>query len=97
MAAEKRLDKPKNEDEIIVLLLYTKGAKTRIKILKVIELKPKNCNQLSKELKLNWWTIQKHLQILLNVDIIECLEFGYFRLYRPTARGKQLIEGYLHF
>lgn len=92
VSTERTASKLNYEDQKSLLLFLSKGGKSRKKILEALRFKPKNCNQLSKELKFNWWSIQKHLQILMRAKIIECLEFGYFRFYKLTLKGKQLIE-----
>lgn len=86
---------PKNEayrDRLLILLLSSRGAKSRKKILKILVSGPMNCNQISKNLKLDWWTIQKHLQVLEDENLIIPITFGRRTFYKINANSNQLLE-----
>ncbi len=68
-------------DVINVLLIFSKGAAMRRKIIKILMCGPKNCNQIAKCLKVNWWTIQKHLQRLEKAGIIKGINVGRVQYY----------------
>lgn len=74
------------------LLLQMKGSNTRTTILKSL-LTPKDRFQLSKELDLDWTTIDYHVQVLLKHDLIsERTAFGSVKLYQLTATGSTLLR-----
>jgi DNA-binding transcriptional ArsR family regulator len=68
-------------DVMNVLLIFSRGAVMRRKIIKILIYAPKNCNQIAKCLKVNWWTIQKHLQRLEKAGIIKGVNVGRVRYY----------------
>lgn len=85
--AESELD-----DEINLLLNFSKGAKTRRKILESLRHCLKNCNQIAKEIKADWWTIHKHLQRLKKAGLIKSVNFGMVEFYRLTSTGEEALK-----
>jgi len=85
------------DDEVKVLLFFSKGASIRRKILQKMCYGLKNCNQLANELKANWWTIQRHLQRLEKINIIKGVKFGNTRFYTITAKGKLILTALAYF
>ena len=84
----------KNDDyepEALILLTFSKGANSRKMILTKILFAPKNCNQLAIESKLEWWTVQKHIQLLMKKNIIESVKFGHITFYKLTLKGKKIL------
>lgn len=75
------------DDESIVLLKFSKGAKSRRRILQLLQLSPRNCNQIAKSLKSDWWTVQKHLKRLERAGIVRSISFGRIQFYKTTAKG----------
>lgn len=85
-----------NEKEIdLILLSLSKGASSRKKILRHLILKPKNCNQLANDCELEWWSVQKHLKILLREQFIKSTPFGNIKFYKLTSRGKNALNNML--
>jgi predicted transcriptional regulator len=80
------------ENAILVLLTLSRGAESRKRILIALLSGPKNCNQLTRELKFDWWTVRKHIQFLLKENMITSLEFGRITYYKLTAKGEELIR-----
>ena len=81
------------ENDVFVLLLFSRGAESRKKILNTLLYSSKNCSQIAKEVGLDWWTVQRHLRLLLKDRIIESSEFGnYSKYYRLTQKGKEAIK-----
>jgi predicted transcriptional regulator len=80
-----------HESKLLVLLRFSRGAESRIKILEMLRLKPKNCNQLSKEVKLEWWTVQKHLEVLMKENLVRRVEFGRRKFYKLTPKGEKAL------
>ena len=50
---------PPYETAVLILLTLSRGAESRKKILSALLPGPKNCNQLSRETGLDWWTVKK--------------------------------------
>ena len=75
-----------------LLLTFSRGAKSRRSILETVLVRPKNCNQISKETGLDWWTVQKHLQRLLNENLVKTLDFGQIKFYDITYIGKNALK-----
>ena len=64
--------------------------RTRI-MLSLIE-KPKNANQLCGELNVNYRTIDHHLKVLLENDLITVMGDGYGKTYFPGPSVEKNIE-----
>jgi predicted transcriptional regulator len=80
------------ESEFYVLLSLSKGAESRKRILRALLLKPKNCNQIADELDLDWFSVQKHLRILVEKKIITSFDFGHIRFYNLTRLGEKVFN-----
>lgn len=88
----KRVDKNCWDNVISVVLLLSKGAESRRKILEVLLYGSKSCNQIAKETKLNWRTVNWHLQVLMEENLIDSGGFGQRRFYRLTKKGEKALE-----
>jgi len=75
-------------DQQVILLFFSKGAETRRKILETLLEGPKNCHQIAKELKLDWWTVQKHLKKLREVNLVKQVKVGSIRFYKLICEGE---------
>ena len=73
--------------KIVVLLYNSKGGDTRKKILEILSSGPKNCNQLSKNLKISWWAVKKHLSLLIKYNLIEEIHIEKTIFYELTKLG----------
>jgi predicted transcriptional regulator len=73
------------------LILGSKGGETRTKILLLIKKKPLNANNISKELKMDYKTIQHHLLILEKNQLINSVGNKYGQIY---VISPQLEEEY---
>lgn len=60
------------------LLQGTRGGETRIKILIAVHRRPMNANQLSTYLKLDYKTIQHHLRILTDNQLLAPVNKGKY-------------------
>jgi predicted transcriptional regulator len=79
------------KNEILVLLSLSRGADSRKTIMTKLLFKPKNCNQIAREAKLDWWTVQKHLNILMRKNMVRRLEFGRIKFYKLTPEGEKAL------
>lgn len=66
------------------LITGKKGGINRAKIIKKLNEKPCNANQLASELNLDYKTIKHHLKILVENNIVYNLGDGYGKLYFLT-------------
>jgi predicted transcriptional regulator len=79
-------------EDIIILLRSSRGAKSRRKITKLLLQRPNNCNQIAKSTNLEWWTVQKHLTILLNKNIITYSTVGRIRYYKINRIYEKTVD-----
>lgn len=87
-----RADKNRCENEILILLVLSRGAESRKKILKALLHSSKNCSQIAREVGLDWWTVQKHLCRLMKKNIVNSSDFGNSKFYRLTPKGEEVIR-----
>lgn len=71
------------------VLAGTRGGVNRVRILRTVDNRPRNANQLAEELDLNYDTIRHHLDVLNDNDVLECSGDDYGAVYLPsdTARA----------
>ena len=62
----------------------SRGAATRIKIVKLLETRPYNTHQLSKELAMDYKAIKHHLNVLENNNLIGKFDANYGATYYPS-------------
>jgi DNA-binding transcriptional ArsR family regulator len=71
------------------ILLYvfatSKGGPTRIRIVDLLVKRPYNMHQISKELKMDYKTIQHHIRVLEENRVITAEEKKYGTIYFPSA------------
>ncbi len=60
------------------LLLGTRGGETRTRIIIAIKKMPMNANQLANKLKLDYKTIQHHLRILADNNLLSPINKGKY-------------------
>lgn len=77
----------------------TRGGPTRAKILAELLAQPKNANQLSQSLNLDYKTIRHHLEILLDNKLLIAVGSGYGVVFFPSpeleanlAVFKEIVE-----
>ena len=92
MGASSHSNKNELSNETSILLKFTRGAEKRRRILEIIKLAPRNCNQIAEELKADWWSIQKHLQRLERADLAKVVNLGHTRFYNITPKGLLAID-----
>ena len=65
----------------------TRGGPNRARILRAVEERPRNTNQLAEALDLDYKTVQHHLSVLVENDVLRNSgEYG--AVYLPTDRVK---------
>ena len=83
------------ETAVLVLLTFSRGAESRKKILIALLSGPKNCNQISQAVGLDWYTVKKHLPCLSKENLIKSSDFGKSKFYRLTPKGEEVIRAIL--
>lgn len=87
-----RNDKAVLDKKTSLLLLFSRGAKTRERILLTLKYGQKNCNQIRGELGVDWWTVQKHLKQLKAANLVEDVSLGRILYYKITEKGENAMR-----
>jgi len=66
----------------------TRGGANRARILRAIEERPRNANQLAEDLDLDYKTVRHHLEVLQDNEIVEKSGDDYGAIYLPTDRAR---------
>lgn len=74
---------------LLWLILGTKGGLNRAKIIKKLNDRPYNINQLSKELDLNYRTVSHHINKLEEMNVVESYGDNYGKMYFLTDEMKE--------
>ena len=71
------------------VLTGTRGGTNRARILRALDERPRNANQLAEDLELDYKTIRHHLDVLGDNDIVRDSGDDYGAVYLPTQRVRQ--------
>ncbi len=74
------------------VLTGTRGGKNRVRILRALDERPRNANQLAEDLDLDYKTIRHHLEVLADNDIVTDSGDDYGAVYLPTDRVRHHWE-----
>jgi DNA-binding transcriptional ArsR family regulator len=74
------------------VLTGTRGGANRVRILRAIEDRPRNANQLAEALDLDYKTVRHHLDVLQENSIIESSGDDYGAIYLPTDQARHHWE-----
>ncbi|MFB6104724.1 MAG: ArsR/SmtB family transcription factor [Halobacteriaceae archaeon] len=77
------------EKALWYLLAGTRGGENRVRIIRSLDEKPKNANQLAEALDVSYKTVRHHLDLLVDHDIVEPGGEDYGQLYFLTDRFDQ--------
>ncbi|MFB6105458.1 MAG: ArsR/SmtB family transcription factor [Halobacteriaceae archaeon] len=66
------------------VLAGTRGGENRVRILRALDERPRNANQLAEDLELNYKTVTHHLDRLGEHDVVVERGDGYGTVYLPT-------------
>lgn len=72
------------EKALWYLLAGTRGGENRARIIRVLDERPRNANQIAEELDVDYNTVRHHLDMLLDHDVIERGDEDYGALYFLT-------------
>ena len=74
------------------VLTGTRGGKNRVRLLRALDERPRNANQLAEELELDYKTVRHHLDVLMDNDVIKSSGGDYGAVYLPTDRARRHWE-----
>ncbi|QLH77720.1 winged helix-turn-helix transcriptional regulator [Halosimplex rubrum] len=74
------------EKALWYLLAGTRGGENRARIIRLIDDRPRNANQLAEELDVDYNTVRHHLDVLLDHDVVERGGDDYGAMYFLTDR-----------
>lgn len=69
-------------------LAGTRGGPNRIRILRALDDRPRNPNQLADHLDLNYDTIRHHLDVLADNDVVQTSGDDYGAVYLPSETAR---------
>jgi len=70
-------------------LAGTRGGPNRARILRALDRRPRNANQLAQEFDLAYNTVRHHLDVLEDNGIITSSDASYGTVYLPSERAEQ--------
>jgi len=70
------------------VLTGTRGGENRVRILRALDDRPRNANQLAEALDLDYKTVRHHLDVLMDNDILTNSGDDYGAVYLPTERAR---------
>ena len=76
------------EDVLWYLLASSRGGPTRVRILRAIDERPRNANQLAETLGMDYTTIRHHLDVLVENSVLRSTDDDYGAVYLPTDRAR---------
>lgn len=71
------------------VLTGTRGGANRVRLLRALDDRPRNANQLAEDLDLDYKTIRHHLDVLVENDVVKSSGDDYGAVYLPTSRARQ--------
>lgn len=71
------------------VLTGTRGGTNRARLLRALDERPRNPNQLAEALDLDYKTVRHHLEVLVEHDVVERSGEEYGAIYLPTDRARR--------
>lgn len=68
------------------VLAGTRGGPNRARILRALAERPRNRHQLAEDLDLNYKTVEHHVEVLAENDLVDCSGTDYGAVYLPSDR-----------
>lgn len=72
------------EKALWYLFVGTRGGGNRVRIVRALDGRPRNANQLAERLDVDYNTVRYHLDMLTEHDVLEASENDYGKLYFLT-------------
>ncbi|WP_049903002.1 ArsR/SmtB family transcription factor [Halococcus agarilyticus] len=70
------------------VLTGTRGGTNRVRILRALDERPRNANQLAEDLELDYKTVRHHLDVLEDNGVLEDSGDDYGAIYLPTDQAR---------
>jgi DNA-binding transcriptional ArsR family regulator len=70
------------------VLTGTRGGQNRARILRALDERPRNANQLAEDLDLDYKTVRHHLDVLGENGVVEDSGEDYGAVYSPTEAAR---------
>jgi DNA-binding transcriptional ArsR family regulator len=70
------------------VLTGTRGGANRARLIRAVDERPRNANQLAEDLDLDYKTVRHHLGVLTENDILRSSGDDYGAVYLPTERAR---------
>ena len=74
------------------VLASSRGGPTRVRILRALDKRPQNANQLAEELEMDYTTIRHHLDVLMKNNVVRRSGDEYAAVYLFTSQVKSNWE-----
>ncbi|SFR61995.1 transcriptional regulator, ArsR family [Halogeometricum rufum] len=87
-----RVSKGTMEAVLWYVLTGTRGGANRARILRSLDARPRNANQLAEDLELDYKTVRHHLDVLMENDVVQSSGDDYGAVYLPSDRARQNWE-----
>lgn len=70
------------------VLTGTRGGANRVRILRALDKRPRNANQLAEDLDLDYKTVRHHLEVLADNNVVRDSGDDYGAVYLPTDQAR---------
>jgi predicted ArsR family transcriptional regulator len=80
------------EGALWYVLTGTRGGTNRVRLLRALDERPRNANQLADDLDLDYKTVRHHLDVLVENDVVKSSGDDYGAVYLPTDRTRSHWE-----
>lgn len=70
------------------VLAGTRGGPNRARILRALDDRPRNANQLAEDLDISYKTVRHHLEVLEENGVVQSSDEDYGAVYLPTERAR---------
>lgn len=71
------------------VLAGTRGGPNRARILRALDDRPRNANQLAEALDISYKTVRHHLAVLEENGVVQSSDEDYGAVYLPTERAQE--------
>ena len=82
------------EKALWYLLAGTRGGANRARLIRALDERPRNANQLAEELGVSYKTVRHHLDLLREHDVVEPGGNEYGQLYFLTDRFERHLDAF---
>jgi len=70
------------------VLASTRGGENRARILRAVDERPRNANQLAEDLDLDYTTVRHHMDVLVENNVVMKSGEDYGAVYLPTEQSR---------